>query len=294
MTRDSGTHQCRFVSSDPCPIMSETIPLDTGLTVARSDWRSETAPGRTMIALDDVTVRRGRNEVLHGVSMEIAAGAVTAVVGRSGVGKTTLICLLNGLLRPASGVISVDGIGPLHDEAAVQVHRCRTATVFQEHALIDRLPAIENVLLGLADMRHPLSPLPWPDRMRLRAAEALDEVGLLHRAATRVSQLSGGERQRVGIARALVRRPALLLADEPFASVDITLVRQLSQELVRAVARSGMTVVIVLHQIETALAMADRIIGLTAGCVAYDGPAAQFDRAAQEQIFGSAPDMKAS
>lgn len=243
-------------------------------------------PAGTMIALENVTVRRGRDDVLRGISMNVAAGAVTAVVGRSGVGKTTLVRLLNGLLSPASGVMSVAGIGLLDSPAAVREHRCRTATVFQEHALIDRLSAIDNVLLGLADLRHALSPLPWPERMVVHAAEALREVGLLHRASTRVSQLSGGERQRVGIARALVRRPGLLLADEPFASVDVALVRQLSHELVRAVARSGMTVVIVLHQIETALAMANRIIGLTDGCVGYDGPAAEFDHAAQERIFG--------
>jgi phosphonate transport system ATP-binding protein len=110
--------------------------------------------------------------------------------------------------------------------------------------------------------------------------------------AARVSQLSGGERQRVGVARALVRRPALLLADEPFASVDPTLVRQLSEEFRRAVARSGVTIVIVLHQIETALAMADRIVGLTKGCVAYDGLASDFDRSAQAEIFGAVPDPR--
>jgi phosphonate transport system ATP-binding protein len=241
-----------------------------------------------MLTLDGVTVQRGGNDVLRGISVEVAAGTVTAVVGRSGVGKTTLICLLNGLLQPTAGMVSVAGIGSLDSAAAVREHRCRTATVFQEHALIDRLSALDNVLLGLADMRHPLSPLPWPRRMMLRAAEALNDVGLLHRAGTRVCQLSGGERQRVGIARALVRQPALLLADEPFASVDIALVRQLSRELLRAVDRSGLTVVIVLHQIETALAMADRIIGLADGCIGYDGPAADFDRDAQAEIFGGA------
>ena len=133
-------------------------------------------------------------------------------------------------------------------------------------------------------MRHPLSVLPWPERMVMRAAEALRDVGLLDRANARVSRLSGGERQRVGIARALVRRPDLLLADEPFASVDLALVRQLSQELVNAVTRTGMTVVIVLHQIEIARTMADRIIGLADGCIVYDGPAAKFDLAAQARF----------
>jgi len=169
--------------------------------------------------------------------------------------------------------------------AALREHRHRTATIFQDHALIDRLSAIDNVLLGLADQRHPLSPLPWSRAHRLRAAQALDEVGLLHRAWQRTAQLSGGERQRVGFARALVRRPRLLLADEPFASVDPSLVRHLSQDLRLAVLRSGMTLVIVLHQIETALAMADRIVGLADGTVAFSCRPQDFDTAAQARIF---------
>jgi phosphonate transport system ATP-binding protein len=265
---------------------ADTLPSIATLASDRSTLAPEALPRRGVIRIEGVTVQRGTQLVLRAISAEIAAGAVTAVVGRSGVGKTTLICLLNGLLRPRSGTVSVAGIGPLISATAVCEHRRRTATVFQEHALIDRLSAIDNVLLGLADKRHPLSPFPWPDPMVLRAAEALRDVGLLDRAATRVSRLSGGERQRVGIARALVRRPDLLLADEPFASVDVTLVRQLSQELVNAVSRTGMTVVIVLHQIDIARALADRIIGLSNGSIVYDGPSADFDNAAETRIFG--------
>jgi phosphonate transport system ATP-binding protein len=265
------------------------LPARTGISDRASAGAAAVPLDGTMIAIRDVSVRRGNNDVLRDISLDIHSAAITAVVGCSGVGKTTLVSLLNGLLHPVCGSIQVAGVGPLDTPAALRQHRSHTATVFQEHALIDRLTALDNVLLGLADARHPLSPLPWPDAMLLRAAEALDEVSLLHRATARVSQLSGGERQRVGVARALVRRPALLLADEPFASVDPALVHQLSEEFRRAVARSGVTIVIVLHQIETALAMADRIIGLTDGRVAYDGLAAQFDHSAQERIFGTIP-----
>jgi phosphonate transport system ATP-binding protein len=258
----------------------------TAFTTVRESGAVDPA-GPVMLSLDGVTVRRGGNEILHDVSLRIHTGLVTAVVGRSGVGKTTLICVLNGLIRPVAGSVSVTGIGPLDHPAALRRHQCQIGTVFQEHALIDRLTAVDNVLLGLADMRHPLSPLPWPEEMVRKAVAALEEVRLLHRANTRVSELSGGERQRVGIARALVRHPRLLLADEPFASVDRTLVRQLSHELLAAVARSSLTVVIVLHQIETALAMADRVIGLSAGRVAYDGRTEEFDDAAQERVFGA-------
>ena len=169
--------------------------------------------------------------MLHDISADIPTGGITAVVGPSGVGKTTLLSTLNGLLLPSSGAITVEGVGVLDSGEKLQDLRRQTATVFQEHALIDRLTALDNVLLGLADQRHPLSPLPWSRSMRLRAAEALDQVGMLQRATARAAQLSGGERQRVGVARALVRQPRLLLGDEPFSSVDPALVRQIGRTL---------------------------------------------------------------
>ncbi len=239
------------------------------------------------VRLDHLTVRRGGVVVLQDISLAIPAGSVTVVVGRSGVGKTTLIRSLTGLIAPSAGAVRVSGVDIFDGRRALRTHRRRTATVFQDHALIDRLSAFDNVLLGLADFRHPLSPLPWSSAFRRRAAEALDGVGLLHRAATRTLHLSGGERQRVGVARALVRRPRLLLGDEPFASVDPTLVRRLGDEFRDLAVRSGVTVVLVLHQIETARAIADHIVGLADGTVAFDGPADEFGALAQARVFNS-------
>jgi phosphonate transport system ATP-binding protein len=241
-----------------------------------------------MIRLDHISVCRGSREVLHDISAEIPAGGITAVVGRSGVGKSTLMGVLNGLIKPASGEVSIEGSDRMQDAAALRDYRRSTATVFQEHALIGRLSALDNVLLGLADRRHPLSPLPWPQDMRRQAAAALDEVGLLHRATARADRLSGGERQRVGVARALVRRPDILLGDEPFASVDPGLVGQIGDLLREQVKKRGTTVVLVMHQIETALTLADKVIGLVGGKVAYDGPAGDFDGNAQQRIFANA------
>ncbi len=242
-----------------------------------------------MIRLENVTVRRGAAEVLCDLSIQIPPGRITAVVGRSGAGKTTLIHLLNGLIAPQHGQIVLSDFGALDSPAAMKRHRGRAATIFQDHALIERLTAIDNVLLGMADVRHPLSIWPWPMSIRRQAAEALEEVGLLHRANTRVMRLSGGERQRVGIARALVRGPDLLLGDEPFSSVDLMLVRQMSATLRRAVARSGATIVIVLHQLETALALADWVLGLADGQVAFNGPVEAFGPTAQARVFRQQP-----
>ncbi len=153
--------------------------------------------------------------------------------------------------------------------------------------MIDRLSALRNVLLGLADARHPLSLLPWSQAQQRQAAEALDEVGLLYYARTRVDRLSGGERQRVGLARALVRAPRLLLGDEPFAAVDPNQARQLGDAIRTLATQHGMTVILVMHQIDMAMALADRVIGLANGQIAFDGPVAHFDRAAQARVFSS-------
>jgi phosphonate transport system ATP-binding protein len=238
-----------------------------------------------MIRLEQVSVRRGAALVLRDISTDIPAGAITAVVGPSGVGKTTLLGTLNGLIRPLAGRVAIAGEGLPDGGDALRAYRRRTATVFQEHALIGRLTALDNVLLGLADRRSPLSILPWPRSLCLAAAAALDEVGLLHRANVRTAWLSGGERQRVGLARALVRNPRLLLGDEPFASVDPGLVRQLGGLLRRRVDQDGMTVVLVIHQLDTALSLADKVIALSEGRIVFDGPPGSFDAFRQQQVF---------
>ncbi|MBI5132670.1 MAG: ATP-binding cassette domain-containing protein [Rhodopseudomonas palustris] len=243
--------------------------------------------GPDLIRIERVSVRRGHRAVLHDVSASFPTARVTAIVGPSGVGKTTLLGVLNGLIAPASGHVVFDDVGRLDDPTSLRAARHQTATIFQDHALIGRLSAIDNVLLGLADARHPLSPLPWPAAARLRAAKALDDVGLLDLATRRTAQLSGGERQRVGVARALIRRPRLLLGDEPFASVDPALAQQLGALFRSLAVREGLTVILVLHQLQLARAIADRIIGLSDGRVAFDGAASAFDAELEARIFPS-------
>jgi phosphonate transport system ATP-binding protein len=239
----------------------------------------------SLLTLERLNVDRLGRQVLKDVSLSFTKRTITAVVGASGVGKSTLISTLNGLLQPATGQIMAWGVGRLNSPTALRDWRRQSATVFQDHALIGRLSALDNVLLGLADQRHPLSLLPWSRPMRERAALSLADVGLLARAGTPVVQLSGGERQRVGIARALVRRPQLLLGDEPFASVDAQLAQRLAEDLRALVTRHGLTVVIVLHQLPMARALADRIVGLADGRVVFDGPASCFDSSAEARVF---------
>ncbi|MET0386359.1 MAG: ATP-binding cassette domain-containing protein [Polyangiales bacterium] len=245
-----------------------------------------------LITIDALSVCRNGRLVLRDVSMVCPTGSITAVVGASGVGKSTLINSINGLLTPSAGRIELAPAGHGSGPTALRELRRRSATVFQEHALIGRLHALDNVLLGLADSRHPLSLLPWSRAQRERAAIALHDVGLLARAYNRVDQLSGGERQRVGIARALVRRPELLLGDEPFASVDARLASELAALLRRLVAQHGLTAIVVLHQLQLARSLADHIVGLADGRVVFDGPATTFDGTAEARVFHCAREEK--
>ena len=136
------------------PVPSHMLDLCSVRASTPFPWEHPAAP-RAAVTVDRLSVRRGGQEVLRDISLTFEEGAITAVVGPSGVGKTTLMGVLNGLITPVAGNISVAGIGQLHDAATLREARRRTATVFQDHALIGRLPAIENVLLGLADAAIP-------------------------------------------------------------------------------------------------------------------------------------------
>jgi putative ABC transport system ATP-binding protein len=180
---------------------------------------------------------------LDGVDLVVERGSMVAIMGRSGSGKTTLLNILGGLDRPDEGQVVLDGVDitRLNGRALTRVRREKVGFVFQEFNLIPTLTALENVELPMRYARVP------PGQRRQRALEALARVGLAHRAHHRPSQLSGGEQQRVTIARALVMRPALVLADEPTGELDSQTAAQVI-ELMEALNRElGQTFLIVTH-----------------------------------------------
>jgi lipoprotein-releasing system ATP-binding protein len=202
----------------------------------------------------------GRLHVLRDVSLEVQRGEMVAIVGASGVGKSTLLHLMGGLDRADSGSIRVGDAELLSmtDLALVEFRNRNVGFVFQFHHLLPEFDAVENVEMPMRIARMPLG------EARQRAAHLLERVGLTARADHRPNMLSGGEQQRVAVARALVMRPALLLADEPTGDLDETTGDALHALLREMHAEHGLTSVIATHNPRLAAAC-DRILRLERG-----------------------------
>jgi len=211
-------------------------------------------------------------QALHGVSMEIATGSFTVLIGPSGAGKSTLLRMLNGLELPSSGTVSIEGRGL--ETGGLRMIRRKTGMIFQHFNLVGRLSVMTNVLTGRLSHRSWIGSVLYlfHEKDMKIAHHALDRVGLTEKAWERADRLSGGQQQRVGIARALAQNPRLILADEPVASLDPVAGDGIMRLLREICDRDGITVLVSLHQVELAKRYADRIIGLNAGKIVFDGP----------------------
>jgi len=244
-----------------------------------------------VVCLDKVEVRyRGGAIGLQPTTIRFRPRQFTVLLGLSGAGKSTLLRVLNHMVTPTSGCVTAAGVGPLESPAALRAHRRRTAMIFQSHQLIGRHTALQNVLVGRLGFRSTLrSLLPMPRADRLRALDCLERVGLADKALVRVDRLSGGQQQRVGIARALVQKPRLILADEPVASLDPATSERIMSELRDICREDGIPCVVSLHQLDLATAFADRIVGLAGGRIVFDGPPARLTADHLARIYGGLP-----
>ena len=240
-----------------------------------------------MIRVEDLSLDfQGGITALHSLSLEFRTGEFTVLLGASGAGKSSLIRCLNLLQRPTTGNVLVKGLGKLDHQQTIRRHRRQTAMIFQQHQLIGRHTAWENVLLGrLAFFSTWRSLLPLPFGDQVLALECLKRVGLLNKAMERVDALSGGEQKRVGIARALAQQPRLILADEPVASLDPATAQKILDLLQDISKNDGITAIVSLHQVELALTYADRIIALAKGKIVFDGPPEDLNPARLERIY---------
>jgi phosphonate transport system ATP-binding protein len=233
--------------------------------------------------------------VLNGLDLDFGSDGLTAVIGASGTGKSTLLRCINRLVEPTAGQIVFGGrdVVPLRGRALREARR-EIGMVFQEYNLVERLSVMENLLCGRLGYTGALQA--WlrrfPPADIERAFELLDQVGLADRAHQRADALSGGQRQRVGIARALMQAPRLLLADEPTSSLDPRTAVEI-MALMRDLGRArGIPVVVNMHDVDLARRFADRIVGLASGAVVFDGPAAALDDAVLSRIYGGASWMQ--
>jgi phosphonate transport system ATP-binding protein len=227
---------------------------------------------------------------VDGIDLGIQPGEFVVILGRSGAGKTTFLRSINRLIEPTAGTIRVAG-RPVTDAdpAALRAARRQIGMVFQQFNLVRRASVLDNVLAGRLGYVPVLASLlgRFPTRDRDLALDCLTQVGLVHLAGRRADTLSGGEQQRVGIARALAQAPAVILADEPTASLDPALTADIMGILKSINAERGLTLVVSQHQLETALAYASRIVGFREGRVVFDGPPRAVTPAVVEAIYGA-------
>jgi phosphonate transport system ATP-binding protein len=212
------------------------------------------------------------------------------VLGSSGAGKSTLLRTVNGLVRPNAGTVTVDDLN-VTPRSLRQV-RMRVSMIHQSFNLVPRLSVLTNVLTGALQQTRQLSAQfnLFPRRMRRKVCELLHEVGLGEEYVyRRASQLSGGQQQRVAIARAFILEPAVVLADEPVASLDPRASMNVLSLLKEASRRHNTTVLCSLHQVNFAKEFADRIVGMKDGRVVYDGPPSQLDPSVLRKIYGEVP-----
>ena len=241
------------------------------------------------LVLSDVTRRFGETVAVNRVSRSVAPGQFVGVIGRSGAGKSTLLRLINRLIDPSSGTVTFDGVEVTALRGrALRAWRRDCAMIFQQFNLVERLDVLTNVLIGRLAEHGFLSSMAmhFTDAERAMAIEALDRLDLVPQALQRAGTLSGGQQQRVAIAKALVQRPRIMLADEPIASLDPANATRVMDGLKQINAEDGLTVLVNLHTLDTARTYCDRIVAMRDGRVMFDGTAAQLTDDVVREIYG--------
>jgi phosphonate transport system ATP-binding protein len=242
-----------------------------------------------MLVVEKLTRRFGSKTAVDDVSLSIDPGRFVGVIGRSGAGKSTLLRMINRLEQPSSGrVVYGDVDVTALSGRALAAWRSRCAMIFQQFNLVGRLDVLTNVLIGrinhVASLRAILQL--WSEEDIAVALSALEQLDIASLAAQRADSLSGGQQQRVAIARALVQEPQIVLAEEPIASLDPRNTRVVMDALQRINRHHGITVLCNLHSLDLARSYCDRLIGMAAGRVVFDGAPHELNDAAARELYG--------
>jgi phosphonate transport system ATP-binding protein len=249
------------------------------------------------VEISGLEKRFGGAVAVRGFSASFDRPQTIGVIGRSGAGKSTLLRMINRLTDATAGRIVVDGVDVLTlGGAALRRWRRDCAMIFQQFNLVPRLDVATNVMLGRLEGRSTLASLfnVFPARDLDDAVAALERLGIAEHATKRAEALSGGQQQRVAIARALMQDPKIVLADEPIASLDPLNAKLVMDALRDICARDRRMVICNLHTLDTAREYCDRIIGMRAGEVVFDGSAAELTAQAARDIYGAGDDFDES
>ena len=243
-----------------------------------------------MLVIEALTKRYPTGDLaLDDVSLTVPKAQVMALIGPSGAGKSTLIRCVNRLVEPTAGAIRLgETVLTALGNRSLRRARRRMGMIFQEYALVERLTVMENVLSGrlgyVGFWRSWFRRFPIADVEE--AFRLLARVGLDHMVDKRADALSGGQRQRVGIVRALMQNPDLLLVDEPTASLDPKTSRQIMRLIIELAKERGLAAIINIHDVALAQQFAERIVGLNAGRIVFDGPASDLTPEVLTTIYG--------
>jgi len=214
------------------------------------------------------------NEALHQVSFNVEKGEFISIIGPSGAGKSTILRTINRMIKVSDGhILFQDEDVTEANRKRIRNIRRRIGMIFQHYNLVTRLTTVENVLHGRLGYKSTINGIigRYTEEEKKKAFKLLKQVGLEEFAYTRCDQLSGGQKQRVGIARALMQEPELILCDEPIASLDPKASKVVMDYLKNIASEMGITCLVNLHQVDVALEYSDRIIGVSAGKVVFDG-----------------------
>lgn len=246
-----------------------------------------------MLRVNQLVKRYGNDKpVLKNLDLEVPGESVVAIIGASGAGKSTLLRCINRLVEPTSGSINLNGVELTElDGRTLRMARRRIGMIFQSFNLVDRLTVMENVLSGrlgyVPFWRAALRRFPQEDIDR--AFHLMERVGIAHYVNKRSDELSGGERQRVGVVRALMQEPEILLADEPTASLDPKTSRQIMELLQALASELQLPVLINIHNVTEAREFTQRIVGMRYGRITFDGLPGDLDAEAMDEIYAGAP-----